>query len=120
MDNLRKLSVAVRQESKMLEIIRKRIDNTAEDKIISPSNSVVHLHLAHHVQFQFSDLRKEYSSPRGFMKKGTKLCQKDNCGGLPQPAAKHPPNHSLTTPSGMREKIRRAKAENLWVMIKTV
>lgn len=54
------------------------------------------------------------------MKKGTKLCQKDNCGGLPQPAAKHPPNHSLTTPSGMREKIRRAKAENLWVMIKTV
>lgn len=51
MDNLRKLSVAVRQESKMLEIIRKRIDNTAEDKIISPSNSVVHLHLAHHVQF---------------------------------------------------------------------
>lgn len=35
----------------MLEIIRKGIDNTTEDKIIAPSNSVVHLHLANHVQF---------------------------------------------------------------------
>lgn len=51
MDNLRKLSVAARQESKMLENIRKGVNNTIQDRIIPPSNSVVHLHLANCVQF---------------------------------------------------------------------
>lgn len=46
MDNLRKLPIAITQESKIIKIIRKGRDNISDKNVISPFNSVMPLHLA--------------------------------------------------------------------------